>query len=146
MLIETSRFGSVDIQADDILLFPLGLFAFENVRHWILLADTENKAVGWLQSVADPAVALPVVSPRRFAPNYQIRISRSQLGPLELAKPDHAYVLTVVSKTESQITINLKAPLIINLDRRLGRQVVTNDDQPLQLEIAPIPRTYRRSA
>ena len=138
MQIETTRFGSVSIEAEDILLFPLGLFAFENIRHWVLLADADNESVGWLQSISDPATALPVVSPRRFVPDYQIRVGRSQLAPLELAGPDQAYVLAVVGKAGERLTVNLKAPLIINLDRRLGRQVITNDDQPLQMALDPI--------
>ncbi len=146
MQIETTRFGSVTIEAEDILLFPLGLFAFENIRHWVLLADAENESVGWLQSISDPAVALPVVSPRRFVPEYQIRIGRSQLAPLELSGPDQAYVLAVVGKAGPRLTVNLKAPLIINLDRRLGRQVITNDDQPLQLALDPTAVSSRKSA
>ena len=93
-----------------------------------------------------PSVALPVVSPRRFVPSYQVRVNRNQLSALELSAPDEAFVLTVVSRHEGRLTLNLKAPLIINLDRRLGRQVVTNDEQPLQLDLAPAPAAYRRSA
>lgn len=146
MQIESTRFDTVDIRADDILLFPSGVFAFEKMRHWVLLSDAHNASVGWLQSVSDPTVALPVVSPRRFLPDYQVRVNRSQLSPLELSAPDEAFVLGVVSRHEGQLTLNLKAPLIINLDRRLGRQVVTNDEQPLQLALAPAPESYRRTA
>ena len=146
MQIETTRFGTVEIRADDILLFPQGLFAFENMRHWVLLSDAHNGSVGWLQSVSSGNVALPVVSPRRFVASYQVRVNRSQLASLELAAPDEAFVLCVVSRNEGHLTVNLKAPLIINLDRRMGRQVVTNDDQPLQLDLAPAPAPYRRSA
>jgi flagellar assembly factor FliW len=147
MLIETSRFGNVQIEVDDILLFPSGLFAFTHLRHWVLLADAENDAVGWLQSVADPQVAVAVVSPRRFVPHYQVRVNRGQLTTLDLSPNSPAYVLTVVSKEGDQLAVNLKAPVIVNLDRRLGKQVVSTDDQPLQHVIAATPAaTYRRSA
>ena len=146
MQIETTRFEAVAIRADDILLFPSGVFAFEKMRHWVLLSDAHNASVGWLQNVSHSAVALPVVSPRRFVPDYQVRVNRKQLAPLELSAPDEAFVLTVVSRNDGRLTLNLKAPLIINLDRRLGRQVVTNDEQPLQLDLAPAPASYRRSA
>lgn len=148
MQIESTRFDTIDIRVDDILLFPSGVFAFEKMRHWVLLSDAQNASVGWLQSVSDPAVALPVVSPRRFVKDYQVRVNRSQLAPLELSGPDEAFVLAVVGRHEGRLTLNLKAPLIINLDRRLGRQVVTNDEQPLQLDLAPAPsaESFRRSA
>ena len=47
-----------------------------------------------------------------------------------------AKVLVIVGKNERSITLNLKAPLVINLDRRLGRQVVANNDYPVQYELS----------
>jgi flagellar assembly factor FliW len=146
MHIDTTRFGPVDVAVDDILLFPNGVAGFEDCRHWVLLADRENEAVAWLQSVARPEVALAVVSPRRFVPHYRLRISRRELAALDLAELDQAYVLGVVGRSNGRLTINLKAPLIINFDRRLGRQVISNDEQPLQLELAGFPMPSRKSA
>ena len=146
MQIKTSRFGTVEITPEDAILFSKGLFAFENQRHWVLLGDADNDSVAWLQSLDDPAVALPLVSPRRFVPGYQVRIARNQLTPLELAVLDKAFVLTVVSRNEGRLTLNLKAPIIVNLDRRIGRQVVTSDEQPLQLELPAAAVRLRRSA
>ena len=145
MHINTTCFGPIQVEADDILLFPNGVIGFEDCRHWILLADKDNEAVGWLQSIVRPDVALAVVSPRRFVPDYRIRVSRRELIALELAEVDQAYVLAVVSKSGGCLTLNLKAPLIINFDRRLGRQVLTLDEQPLQLELAGLPLPSRKS-
>jgi flagellar assembly factor FliW len=146
MEINTSRFGCVQIEPDDILLFSNGVFAFEEHRHWVLLADPNNNAVAWLQSLSDPAIALPLVSPRRFVPSYQVRLARGQLTPLELAALDHAFVLTILGKHQGEVTVNLKAPVIINLDRRIGRQVVTCDEQPLQLRLPREALPLRKSA
>jgi len=147
MQIATTNFGHVDIEVDDILLFPHGVIAFEDCRHWVLLGDNENEALAWLQSVSRQEVALPVVSPRRFAPEYSVHVSRGQLLPLEFSQFDALYVLAVVSKSDGDLTLNLKAPLIINLDRRLGRQVITSDDQPVALTLTPAtPVVWRKSA
>jgi flagellar assembly factor FliW len=141
MQIQTSRFGSVEIDADDIFLFPRGLFAFEACRHWVLLADTHSEHLGWLQCATEPAVALPVVSPRRYLPEYKVHVARSQLAPLEFSQFDQAYVLSILSKEDGQWTLNLKAPLVINFDRRLGRQLITGDEQPIAW---PLPALSRR--
>lgn len=147
MQISTSHFGPVEIEVDDILLFPHGVVAFEDCRHWVLLADSDNDALAWLQNVTRPEVALPVVSPRRFAPHYSVHVSRGQLLPLEFSQFDHAYVLAVVSKSDGDLTLNLKAPLIVNLDRRLGRQVITCDEQPVALALpTSCPALLRKSA
>jgi len=146
MLISTSRFGTVEIDPEDILLFSRGMLAYEAHRHWVLLADADNPAVAWLQSLSDPEIAFPMVSPRRFAPGYQVQIARSQLTPLELAALDQAFVLVALSRNDDTVTMNLRAPVIINLDRRIGRQVVTSDEQPLQRALASSPIQLRKSA
>lgn len=146
MQINTSRFGPLAIEIEDVLVFPRGLIGFDDCRHWVLLADADNESLGWMQSVTRGEVAMAVVSPRRFLPDYRLRLTRGQLLPLEFSQFDQAYVLTIVSKTDRALAVNLKAPLVINLDRRLGRQVITSDEQPLAL---PLPRAtlpLRRSA
>jgi len=147
MQIATTHFGPVDIEIDDILVFPRGLVAFEDCRHWVLLADEDNPALAWLQSVSRTEVALPVVSPRRFLADYSVHVGRGQLMPLEFSQFDQAYVLAIVSESDGDLTLNLKAPLIINLDRRLGRQVITTDNQPVALPLATTaPTLLRKSA
>jgi flagellar assembly factor FliW len=146
MKISTTRFGSVRIEADDILLFPAGLVGFEDCRHWVILADADNESVGWLQCVSRADVALPVVSPRRFAPQYQVRATRGQLAPLQLQPQDQAYVLAVVSKDDRRLTLNLRAPIVVNLSRRVGRQLVTTDNQPVQFDVGYLPAPLRKSA
>lgn len=140
MQIETTHFGAVKIEADDIVLFPRGILAFEDCRHWVLLGDDQNPTLAWLQSVSRPEVALPVVSPRRFVTDYAVRLVRGQLAALELSQVDQVFILAVVSQSDGDLTLNLKAPLVINLDRRIGRQIITSDDQPVAL---PLPTTLR---
>ena len=147
MQITTSRFSTVQIDVEDILRFPRGLIGFEDARHWVLLADSQNGTVGWLQSVGNPELAVPVVSPRRFVADYRIRVVRSQLKVLELLQLNQAHVLAIVGKSQNQLTLNLKAPIIINLDRRIGCQIITSDEQSLHHPLAELPiAAFRKSA
>ena len=146
MKVATTRFGDVKIEADDILLFRNGLIGFEDCQHWVILADGANEAVAWLQSMNRPEIALPVVSPRRFIPDYQVRVEGRDLDCLQLTSIDQAFVLCVVSNNANALTVNLKAPVVINLDRRLGCQLMTCDEQSLQHELLPLPVHLRRSA
>jgi len=52
----------------------------------------------------------------------------------------------VVSRDEDTLTLNLRAPLVINLDRRIGCQVVTVDPQPMRYELTTLPMPMRKSA
>jgi len=146
MQIRTTRFGLVSIDPDDVFSFPNGLIGFKQCQQWVLLADAQSQLIGWLQSTSQADVAVAVVSPRRFAPEYQVRIPAGQLAALQLDAVDRAYVLSVVANNAGRLTMNLRAPLIINLDRRLGRQVVTSDDQPLQYALSFSPAELRKAA
>ncbi|HZZ72814.1 MAG TPA: flagellar assembly protein FliW [Pirellulales bacterium] len=146
MKIDTTRFGTVQIEPDDLLKFPNGLLGLEDCRQWVLLADAQNETLGWLQSATRPEIALAVVSPRRFVPDYQVRVYRNELAPLDLNHMKDAQVLTIVAKNERAITLNLKAPLVINLPKRLGRQVITNGDLPVQYELGSERYAYKKSA
>lgn len=146
MIIRTTRFGSVEFHPEDILLFPQGLIGFESFRHWILTADADNESIAWLQNIAKPDIALAVVSPRRFVPEYNVHVLGQQLESLQLTTVSAAYVLVVLSRNEHSLTINLRAPLLINLDKRLGKQLLTTDEQPIQHVVADVSLTLRKTA
>jgi flagellar assembly factor FliW len=145
MNITTTRFGAVTISDDDVLTFADGLIGMEDCRRWAILADGQNSALGWMQSLDRPAVALAVVSPRRFVPGYQIRVSRRDIQPLGLADPNDAQILTIVSPAGGGLALNLKAPLVIHLEQRVGRQIITRDDHAIQHRVTS-PQPLRKSA
>jgi flagellar assembly factor FliW len=146
MRINTSRFGRIDVDAGDIIQFPSGLPGLEDCREWALLADSTNDALGWLQCTTRGDMALAVVSPRRFVPDYQVRIPRSELTPLAISDISQAQVVVVVGKTDTTLTLNLKAPIVINLEARTGRQVVASGELPLQYELTINRQPLRKSA
>ncbi len=144
--LNTTRFGTLSVDTEDVIRFPHGLPGLEDCRDWVLLADTHSDAIAWLQSVERHDVALAVASPRRFVPDYQIRVARRELEPLEVECLDAVQVLVVLSKTGKSVTLNLKAPLLINPNRRLGHQIVTNSDLPVQYQLGSDLPTLRKSA
>jgi len=146
MEIKTTRFGTVRYQAEDVIHFPQGIVGMEDVRDWILLSDADNDALGWLQSVNWPEVALGVVSPRRFVPDYRIRIARSDLQPLQVDDAGQTRVLVIVSRNDDGCTLNLKAPLIFHLEVGRGCQVVVKDDHPVQYVPVSEVTQLRKSA
>ena len=146
MEIQTTRFGKLSIRPEEIIEFPQGLIGFDRHTQWAILADESNDSVGWLQSVQDPSLAFAVVSPRRHIPSYKVRVSPDQASSLRLDADMETFVLVVVSREQGAITVNLRAPLLINLSLQLGRQVITTDEQPLRHVIATETIPLRRSA
>jgi flagellar assembly factor FliW len=146
MHIFTPRFGSIDVQVEDVLSFPSGLLGLENCRQWLLVEDVKTQTVAWLQSVERPEIAMAVTSPGRFVPDYQIKVTRRELVPLELAEVKQAEVLSIVGKIDHVFTLNLKAPLIINPSRRLGRQVVVLGEWPFQYTLTNVQGAWKKIA
>ncbi len=146
MWIATTRFGPIQFEPEDVIEFPDGILGLPSCRDWLLLADVRNPSLAWLQSVDRPEVALCVVSPRRFVPDYQVRAARRELESLEFEDLSSAEVLVVVSRSAGYITLNLKAPLVLNLQRGLGRQVVCYGDHPIQYVVASLSPALRKSA
>ncbi len=133
MKINTTRFGAVEIHPTDVLEFPLGLIGLEPWREWVVLADGQNTGLGWLQSTERAELALAVVSPRRFVPDYKVRLSSRGLSPLETPDGVVPQVVVAVSCHGGEaLSVNLKAPILICLESRRGRQVVAKDDHPVQ--------------
>jgi flagellar assembly factor FliW len=132
MNISTTKFGSLSIEEADVLTFVDGLIGMEDCHRWVLLGDSENAALAWMQSLERPEVALAVVSPRRFVPDYQVRISKREIAPLALENPNDAQVLVIISNVGGALALNLKAPLVIHLAERVGRQIVARDDHAVQ--------------
>jgi flagellar assembly factor FliW len=146
MDLNTSRFGPLRVESEDLLQFPAGLLGMEDCRQWVLLGDAQHPAVAWLQSVERPKVALALVSPRRFVPEYRMRVARAELAPLESDDLSGVQLLVVVGRSDRGITLNLKAPLLIHPGRRLGCQVVTNGELPVRFELNAGPLAWKKTA
>ena len=146
----TTRFGTLSVEPQDELVFDQGLIGLEHCRRWVVLTDTRNPALGWLQSLDEGHIALGVVSPRRFVPDYQLRVDRCHLQSLELTTARDAEVVVIASRQATgheagQLTLNLRAPLVVNVERRRGCQVIAKDDLPVQFPLSlpslPLKRT-----
>ena len=145
MRIPTSRFGTIELDEKDLFNFPHGLIGFESYKVWALVPDPDSPAVAWLQSVSRSNQAIAVISPRAFVPEYRACVTRRDLATLKLRPGDRTYIVTTLSGLTGQVSTNLQAPVIINLDRQIGCQVVTTDQQPLRY-LLQVPFERRMAA
>ena len=131
MQIQTSRFGAVTISNEDLILFPEGILGFNDLRNFVLLEDPSDEIFAWLQSCENPGIAFPVLEPELFATNYTVSLTKSDLEALSL-KEDNGYrsfTIVTIPQDPTKMTANLKAPLVINVSKKLGRQCVLQDNK-----------------
>lgn len=146
MDIITTRFGNISVDPKDELLFEQGLIGLEDCRRWVVLTDSKNPALGWLQSLDAGHIALGLVSPRRYVPNYQLRVDQQDLRTLDLTTNRDAEVVVIASRNEKGLTLNLRAPLVINVEKRRGCQVVAKDAYPIQFPLNTPSVSLKRTA
>ena len=135
MVVDSRQFGPLEFDSDSVVLVPDGLIGLEDCRRWILLAERCRDGVAWLQSVEKASLALAVVSPRRFVPEYRIRVSRRELASLGLEDARLAKVLTIVGKRGENLTLNLRAPVLVHPNVGLACQVIAGEEWPVQYEL-----------
>ncbi len=130
MQIQTSRFGSVTIQADDVLNFPEGLLGFNELRHFVLLDDPSDEIFAWLQSCEESNIAFPLLEPELFAGNYVVHLTKHDLEILQMdsVRGARCFSIITIPQDPTQMTANLKAPIVINVQKRLARQCVLQDN------------------
>lgn len=140
MKINSRIFGDIDIEDDKILTFENGIIGFPLFRQFTLIYDVENEndaSIIWLQSVEEAALALPIINPLLIKEDYNPTIEDQFLEPLDDLDPNDAMIfvtVTVPSEIE-KMTINLRAPIIINAKNRKAVQLIIEDDLPVRFPI-----------
>ncbi|MDD4568990.1 MAG: flagellar assembly protein FliW [Tepidanaerobacteraceae bacterium] len=130
MTIDT-RFGDLEVDEAKVITFTNGILGLEQYKRYILLDHPGTDAIKWLQSVEEPEIALPVTNPSYFYPDYTPKISQENLLQLDIKSPEKAVVLCVMTipGDTKKITVNLKAPIIINIAKRLADQLIAENPE-----------------
>lgn len=130
MIIQTSRFGAVNLKDDDILTLSDGLLGFTDLRKFVLLDDPNDEIFAWLQSCEAPAIAFPVLEPELFTENFKFNLTKADLELLKLPSQEKARFFSIVTIPDdpTQMTANMKAPVVINVAAKLARQCVLQDN------------------
>ena len=140
MIISTSLFGEIDVPKDKVIDFDTGIPAFPDQNQFVIVHDEDhdNSIFCWLQSVIDPELIFPIVDILSIMPQYSPVISEADLISIgEYEKSDFfVYNIANVPDNIEDITVNLKAPIIINAKEQKGMQCVAqNEDYQIRHKI-----------
>ena len=135
MLLETVKFGQVEVADKDAIRFVSPILGFAQYQDFLLLDHPATAPIRWLQSAESSKLAFPVIDPFMLVSDYDVAVSQGLLAELEASSLDDLQALTivVVAKNVEDIRTNLKAPIIYSPASRLGKQIVLEDtDYPVQ--------------
>jgi flagellar assembly factor FliW len=142
MKIETSRFGLLDVSEETLLVFPSGLVGFPACRRFVVLDTAEDSDYQWFQSVDEPSLAFVVMDVHLLQPDFRIDVPDEGLAELDMAQTDPIViraVVTIPTGNPDQATANLRAPLVVNLQTRKGKQMILHESIPLRYPLLQDP-------
>lgn len=138
MKIETTRFGEIDIKESELIVMKGPILGFENLSRFILLIHDKATPLCWLQSVEDPSIAFVVINPRIIRPDYNPTILEEDLKFMDIKNSEDIALLAIVTVRSQpfRVTANIRAPILINAETRMARQVVLDDPEyPIQYDV-----------
>ncbi len=136
--INTRDFGELEVSEEQIYEFPVGVFAFEEVRKFALISPLgDNIYPMWLQCIDELTPCFIVFDPTLIDMHYQTYLSDNEMETLKLnhdSKKRHLVIAKVPSNFR-ETTVNMKSPIIINEDEKIGMQVILPQDYQFRLPI-----------
>lgn len=141
MLVKTKYFGEIELTDEKIITLDRGLMGFEEYKRYTILYDCEKEGgtnIMWFQSVDDQGLVLPMINPLIVKDDYNPVVEDELLTSLgEITEENLVILLTMtVPENIEEMSVNLKAPVIINADTRKGAQIIVeNQDYEVKYKV-----------
>ena len=129
MIVESTRFGKLEVPSDKIVRMEKPILGFESLRSFCLVEIRDLSPFLWMQSTENPSVAFLVVNPLVFFPDYRIEINSNEIAELKVREAEliETYVIVTVPDDPQGMSVNLQGPILINTENRLAKQLVLVD-------------------
>jgi flagellar assembly factor FliW len=129
--VTTTRFGDLEVDKKDFISFKEGLLGFEGLKRFFVVDPGDQTLILWLQSIDDASVAFPIIEPKIFQPDYSVKLLPAELTSLEMDGLSSAsvYAILTIPQVVTEMSANLKAPIVINNKNKIARQIVLQDNK-----------------
>jgi len=135
-----TRFGEVEYDPDNLLVFPAGLIGFPTLRSFIVMPNRKQGPLFWIQSVDEPEIAFVLTDPTNFFLDYIVKPDTAERSSLQIDEEDECFVLTVVTVPPDQnITLNLAAPVLFAPKTNRAIQVILENTEYQSRTPLPTP-------
>ena len=126
MRIGTTRFGDIEVDDSNVITVLGGIIGFENYYRFVILDFLKDSQFRWLQSLNDPEIAFVICDPWYFFNDYNFELSDENQNELEIESLDDivAVAISTIPSDITKTTLNLISPIIINLKKMIGKQVI----------------------
>ena len=138
MKITTAYMGEVEINPSQIIKFEHGLPGFEDEKEFIQLPLSEESAYQVLQSVKTAGLAFIITSPYTIIADYNFNLEDSVIQALDIKSAYEVAVFVIVSLKDAleNSTVNLKAPVVLNIENQKAKQIILEEDYAIRHQLA----------
>ena len=114
-----------------IIKFEKTILGFDKSKRFILKDVNENDFFKILQSVDEPEVGFIVISPFEVENNYEINLNNEVINTLKIKEANNVllYSLVTLNSKIEDITVNLKAPIVININNKKAQQFIIDKEK-----------------
>jgi flagellar assembly factor FliW len=128
--IHSPKLGKVVYKEDDLITLSTPLLGFGELSDYLIIANSDYFPFLWLQSVEDPSVCFILIEPEPFFKDYSPGINKRELKVLGVANASELkiFCIVVIPDDPQKSTANLRAPLAVNFERKIAKQIVLDDD------------------
>lgn len=122
--------GKITYDEDEIIIFEKSIPGFNDIKRFIL-KEIEGSSFKLLQSIDDVTVGFVVISPFEVEENYEINLSEEVIKTLEIKEATDVllYSLVTLNSKVEKITVNLKAPVVINVNNKKAEQFIIDKEK-----------------
>ena len=128
MLIETSRFGTLDLDENVVIEFPWGIPGFEPIKRYVLLEHREGP-FQWLQAVDEPGLAFVVCEPEVVGVRYSVPPEKALSIRLEAAEDLVVLIMVSFDRQQKRMSPHWRGPMLFNSSSRLGCQWSMDEEE-----------------
>ena len=129
--IHSPKLGEVRYKEDDLITLTTPLLGFAELSDYLIISNSDYFPFLWLQSVEDPSVCFILIEPKPFFEGYAPNINKRELKVLGV--PDvsglKTFCIVVIPEDPQMATANLRAPFVVNFERKIAKQIVLDDDK-----------------
>lgn len=129
--IDSPKLGAVEYAEEDIITLSSPILGFPDLSDFLLISNDKTYPFLWFQSVEEPSVCFILIEPDIFFPDYKPSVQKRELKVLgfsDQSEDPKLFGIVVVPDDPKMATVNLRAPLVVNFERKLAKQVILDDD------------------
>jgi flagellar assembly factor FliW len=127
---DTRDLGRISYELESTIQFPAGVPGFEERRDFVAVTVPNNEPLVFLQSLEDPALCFITLPALAIDAQLRLSIDPEDLRRLDLATDrqpligEEVLCLAIISLRDTGPTVNLMAPVVVNLRNRKAVQAV----------------------